>query len=216
MPDSLSPYSDERSARAAVVSIVQELYQARLITSTGGNVSVRLRNGDRLITPTRMHKGTLTTEMLVRVQPTGQPYPGQGGPSSELPLHQAVYEAFPHVHAVVHTHAPYATALGLMGQSIPPILADALPFEQMRTVYYVVPGDRQGIEQLVDGLRDAPAVLMQNHGLLTIGHDLRQAANYALALEEVIQILTVCRIWGVEPRQLPPQDATRLRALGVV
>ena len=211
-----SPYTDEAAAREAVTALVHELFQARLITSTGGNVSVRLGTGDVLITPTRMHKGGLTPATLVRVDAQGQPYPGQGKPSSETPLHLAVYEAFPHVHAVVHTHAPYATALGLMGQRIPPILADALPFEHMRTVYYVVPGDRAGIARLVEGLRHAPAVLMQNHGLLTVGETLRQAANYALALEEVIHILTVCRIWGIEPRTLPPDDAATLRELGVV
>ncbi len=211
-----SPYRDETAARAAMVDIVQELFQARLITSTGGNVSVRLADGDVLITPTRMHKGGLTPAALVRVDDQGQPRAGQGVPSSETPLHLAVYREFPQVHAVVHTHAPYATALGLMGQRIPPIIADALPFEHMRAVYYVVPGDEEGIARLVDALHDAPAVLMQNHGLLTVGRDLRQAANYALALEEVIQILTVCRIWGIEPRRLPPDDAATLRELGVV
>ncbi len=211
-----SPYRDEAAAREAVAAVVLELFQARLITSTGGNVSVRLAAGDVLITPTRMHKGGLTPEALVRVDGQGRAYPGQGKPSSETPLHLAVYRAFPQVHAVVHTHAPYATALGLMGERIPPIIADALPFEHMRAVYYVVPGDREGIARLVEALRDAPAVLMQNHGLLTVGADLRQAANYALALEEVIHILTVCRIWGIEPRRLPPEDAATLRTLGVV
>ena len=211
-----SPYRDEAAARAAVTALVLELFQARLITSTGGNVSVRLADDDVLITPTRMHKGGLTPDALVRVNGQGQSYAGQDEPSSELPLHLAVYREFPQVHAVVHTHAPYATALGLMGQRIPPILADALPFEAMRAVYYVIPGDEAGIARLVDALHDAPAVLMQNHGLLTVGGDLRRAANYALALEEVIQILTVCRIWGIEPRRLPPEDAARLRALGVV
>ncbi len=211
-----TPYTDERAARDAVTAIVHELYQARLITSTGGNVSVRLAAGRFLITPTRMHKGGLTPASLVVVDAQGHPLDPAQRPSSETPLHLAVYAAHPQVHAVVHTHAPFATALGLMGQRIPPIIADALPFTEMRSVYYVIPGDQAGIARLVEALHHAPAVLMRNHGLLTVGQDLRQAANHALALEEVIQILTICRLWGVEPQTLPPDDAARLRALGVV
>ncbi len=213
-----SPYHDEAQARQAVVDVVLELYDARLITSTGGNVSVRLADGDVLITPTRMHKGGLTPDALVRVSPHGEPRPGQGRPSSETPLHLAVYHARPDVHAVVHTHAPHAIMLGLLEGRVPPIIADALPFESLPIVYYVLPGDRAGIARIVQSLgAHGSAVLLKHHGLLTVGRDLRRAVNVTFALEEVLHILTLCRIWGCsEPPTLPPDDAATLRRLDIV
>ncbi|NPA26639.1 MAG: class II aldolase/adducin family protein [Chloroflexi bacterium] len=212
-----SPYTDEARARQAVVDVVLELYDARLITSTGGNVSVRLADGDILITPTRMHKGGLTPEVLVRVAPSGEPRPGQGRPSSETPLHLAVYRARPDVHAVVHTHAPHAIMLGLLEGRVPPIIADALPFEHLPVVYYVLPGDQAGIARIVRALDRGAAVLLKHHGLLTVGSDLRRAVNVTFALEEVLHILTLCRIWGcTDPPTLPPDDAETLRRLDIV
>ncbi len=207
----------ERTLREDMVTIVQELYQARLITSTGGNVSVRLPGGNGyLITPTRMHKGGLQPEHLVRLDAQGRPVQAHQRPSVETPMHLAIYQAYPDVGAVVHTHAPLATALGIVGGRVPPITVDAVLFQDMRIVPYGLPGDPELIQHVVEALKYSPAVILQNHGLVTVGETMRQAANRALALEETIHILLACRMLGGEMTLLTPELVQRIRALGYV
>ncbi len=210
--------NEERSQREEIVAIVQELYQVRLITSTGGNVSVRLEPPEEgyVITPSRMHKGGLRPEDLVRLDPEGRPLETHRPPSVETPMHVAVYRAYPEVGAVVHTHAPLATALGIVGGHIPPITVDAVPFLEMRIVPYGLPGDPVLIDRVVEALQYSPAVILQNHGLVTVGKNLRQAANRALALEETLHILLACRLLGGELTTLSPEMVEKVRALGYV
>lgn len=208
----------EQDLREEIVRIVEELYEAHLITPTGGNVSARLpdEEGAYLITPTRLHKGSLRPEDIVRVNAEGRPANRRQRPSVETKMHLAIYDAYPEVEAVIHSHAPYATALGLIEGHVPPISVDAVPFTEMRVVPFGLPGDPDLIERVVAALEHAPAVLLQNHGLLTVGWTLRQAANRALALEEVIQILVTCRLLGGEPKTLPEETVELLRQTGAL
>lgn len=208
----------EQDLREEIVRIVEELYEARLITPTGGNVSVRLPDEEDgyLITPTRLHKGSLRPEDIVRVNAEGKPANHRQRPSVETKMHLAIYKAYPDIEAVIHSHAPYATALGLIEGRVPPISVDAVPFTEMQVVPFGLPGDPDLIERVVAALQHAPAVLLQNHGLLTVGWTLRQAANRALALEEVIQVLVTCRLLGGEPRTLPGETLELLRQTGVL
>ncbi|HHS96970.1 MAG TPA: class II aldolase/adducin family protein [Chloroflexi bacterium] len=208
----------EQDLREEIVRIVEELYEARLITPTGGNVSVRLSDEEDayLITPTRLHKGSLRPEDIVRVNGEGKPANRRQRPSVETKMHLAIYKAYPDIEAVIHSHAPYATALGLIEGRVLPISVDAVPFIEMRTVPFGLPGDETLIANVVKALEHAPAVLLQNHGLLTVGWTLRQAANRALALEEVIQILVTCRLLGGEPKTLPEETVELLRQTGAL
>ena len=207
----------EQDLREEIVRIVEELYEARLITPTGGNVSARLEGEEGcLITPTRLHKGSLRPEDIVRVDAEGKPANRRQRPSVETKMHLAIYAAYPDIEAVIHSHAPYAIALGLVEGRIPPISVDAVPFTEMRVVPFGLPGDETLIANVVEALEHAPAVLLQNHGLLTVGWTLRQAANRALALEEVIQILVTCRLLGGEPKRLPEETVEMLRQTGAL
>ena len=208
----------EQELREEIVATMRELYEARLITSTGGNISVRIPDAPDafLITPSMLHKGGLRPEDIVRVDAEGKPLDRRQRPSVETPMHLAIYAAYPEVGAVIHTHAPLATALGLVGGRIPPITVDAVPFVRTRVVPYGLPGDPVLIERVVQALADSPAALLQNHGLVTVGPTLRRAANRALALEEVIHILMTCRLLGGEPTTLPEETVALIREMGVL
>ncbi len=210
--------NQEPALREEMVSILRELYEARLITPTGGNISVRLPGEEAayLITPTQMYKGGLRPEDMVRIDREGRPAHPHQRPSVETPMHLAIYRAYPEVGAVIHTHAPLAIALGIVGGRIPPITVDAVAFTEMRIVPYALPGDAGLIRQVVEALAHSPGVLLQNHGLVTVGESLRQAANRALALEETIHILTACRILGGEMTEIPPHLVETIRTSGIV
>ena len=207
----------EQNLREEIVRIVKEMYEARLITPTGGNVSARLEGEEGcLVTPTRLHKGSLRPEDIVRVNAEGKPADRRQRPSVETPMHLAIYAAYPDIEAVIHSHAPYAIALGLVEGRIPPISVDAVPFTEMRVVPFGLPGDETLIANVVRALEHAPTVLLQNHGLLTVGWTLRQAADRALALEEVIQVLVTCRLLGGKPKRLPEETVGMLRQTGAL
>jgi ribulose-5-phosphate 4-epimerase/fuculose-1-phosphate aldolase len=161
-----------------------------------------------------LHKGGLRPESIVRVDGTGKAAERRQRPSVETGMHLAIYAAQPDVEAVVHSHAPLATALGLVEGRIPPITVDAAPFAHTQTVPYGFPGDPILIERVVQALVHSPAVFLQNHGLLTVGWTVRHAANRALALEEVVRILLACRLLGQEPVTLPEETAALLRETG--
>ena len=102
---------------AAIVEVYKELDRQRLNFGSAGNVSVRL-GAQMLITPTGATAASLTAAELV-LMPVGGPAPAGTGPSSEWPMHSAVYEVCPEATCVVHTHADSCTALACLNEPLP-------------------------------------------------------------------------------------------------
>jgi len=209
--------SAEQKLRQEIISIVNELFAMEMITPTGGNVSVRIPDEEDafLITPTMLYKGGLNAEDIVKVNSKGRPYERRQRPSVETKVHLAVYAAYPEIEAVIHSHAKLCTALGLINGSVPPISVDAVPFIDTQVIPYYLSGTPELCEAVVKALQHSPAVLLQCHGLLTVGWTLRQAANRAMALEEVVQIMLACKLFGKEPATLPAEMVELLRAAGL-
>lgn len=207
----------EQELRQEIVDIVDELFAMGMITPTGGNVSVRIPDEEDafLITPTMLYKGGLKPEDMVKVNSKGRPYERRQRPSVETRVHLAVYAAYPEIEAVIHSHARLCTALGLINGQIPPITVDAVPFINTQVIPYYLSGSPELCEAVVQALQHSPAVLMQCHGVLTVGWTLRQAANRTMAIEEVIQILLACRLFGKEPATLSPEMVDMLKAAGI-
>lgn len=203
----------EAELRQQMVAAVRELYEAGLITPTGGNLSVRLPEGQGyLITPSMLHKGSLCAEDMIRLDPDGKPTAGaKWRPSVETPMHLKIYEIRPRCAAVIHTHAPWATLFGLLEMKVEPITVEAVRFLETPLVPFQMPGSPELVAAVEKVLSDSPAVLLQNHGLLTYGGSLREAANAALALEEVCQLLIRCRLLDRTPVLIPEQAASLLR-----
>lgn len=107
-------------AREAIVAVCQELSSAGLVVGTAGNVSVR--EGDLVaVTPTGVSYAGLTPEQVGVHRLDGSPIEAALAPTSELPLHLAIYAARPDAGAVVHTHSPAATALSTLVDEIPAV-----------------------------------------------------------------------------------------------
>jgi L-fuculose-phosphate aldolase len=210
--------SSERELREEIVDIVDELYAKEMITPTGGNVSARITEEEDafLITPTMLYKGGLKPEHIVKVNCKGKSCDRHQRPSVETQVHLAVYKAFPDVEAVIHCHAKRCIALGLVNGRIPPISVDAIPFVDTQVIPYHLSGTPELCADVANALKSSPAVLLQGHGLLTIGWTLRQAANRTMAMEEVVEILLDCKLLGREPVLLPAQTVEMMKAAGVV
>jgi len=207
----------EEELRLEMIQIADELYDMGMITPTGGNISVRLPDEQDafLITPTQLYKGGLKPEDIVKVNGKGRACDRRQRPSVETQVHLAIYAAYPDIEAVIHSHAKLCTALGLVNGSILPITVDAAPFVQTQVVPYCLSGSAELCEGVVKALEHSPAVLLQCHGLLTVGWTLRQAANRNMAMEEVVQVMLACRLFGKEPATLPAEALELLKSAGI-
>lgn len=173
-------------ARADLVAAGRLLLSRGLLSQTSGNLSVKLANGDIYITPTSIEYDRISPDDIVVIGPDGAIRQGSRVPSSESPLHCLVYESRPEITAIVHTHSPYATTLAVLGMPIPAVhyMIAALETDEIAVAGYAT----YGTDDLARNVREAfgapsRAVLMANHGAVTVGNSLKGAADAAQAVE---------------------------------
>jgi L-fuculose-phosphate aldolase len=172
-----------RDARQAIVTTCQELSRSGLVVGTAGNVSVR--EGDLVaVTPSGLRYAELTPELVGVHRLDGVPVEAPLGPTSELPLHLAIYAARPEVGAVVHTHSVAATALSTLVDEIPSMHYYMAMFGgPVLVAPYATYGTETLARNVVHALRDRTGCLMGNHGAVTVGPDLLSAHDKSIYLE---------------------------------
>ena len=208
--------------RDELVQTVNELYTTRLITATGGNVSARIPGADHiLITPSQLFKGDLHPDVLVRIDMAGRaldPDVSEAAdaltPSSEWPMHCAIYQTRPDVGAIIHTHAPQVTIMGLCDLPFLPISVEAAFLGDLPRVPFIMPGTMDLAQAVVEALGDGAVVLMQNHGLIVAASNLRRAATLSEIVERTAEIILGCYAVGKEPPMLPENAIAVLREMG--
>lgn len=202
--------------RAEMVRAINELYQLGLITATGGNVSVRLEGREECwITPSQLYKGDLRPELMVRIDLAGNVLDeGVPAPSSEWPMHTAIYRARPQVRAIVHAHAPYATILALSGLPFLPITTEAAFFREVPVVPFIMPGTQELAEAVVKAMGRSPVCLLQNHGVVVAATSLRRACNLLEVVERTAQLIWSCYAVGKKPPTLPKEVVRTLQEVG--
>jgi len=215
-PSTAAAPSPANQLRAELVQVVNELYAVGLITATGGNLSARIPDTDEvLITPSQLFKGDLRPEVLVRIDLDGHALDSDAlAPSSEWPMHCAVYRARPDVLALVHAHAPQATILGLSGLPFLPISTESAFLGDVPRVPFIMPGTQELAQAVVEALGDGAAVLLQNHGLFVVASSLRRAANMVEVAERTAEVILGCYAAGKEPPSLPEDIVATLRQVG--
>ena len=161
-----------------LVEVGRQLWASGLIGGVAGNLSARL-GGDRIvITPTGTHKGHLTTAEMIELPLDATPEQAARG-SSEFPFHRESYVARAEVGGVVHTHAPALIAVGIRGIDILSRLPEvALAASAIVTLPLLESGS-EALGGRVGGVvaGGAGVVLLGNHGAVTVGSDVREAAN---------------------------------------
>ncbi|GAA4663579.1 L-ribulose-5-phosphate 4-epimerase [Frondihabitans cladoniiphilus] len=217
---SLSPDIDSAIARtrADVAALHAELTRYGLVIWTGGNVSGRVPGADLfVIKPSGVGYDDLTPENQILCDLDGNVVAGSPGsdksPSSDTAAHAYVYRHMPEVGGVVHTHSTYATAWAARGESIPCVItAMADEFGGPIPVGpFAIIGDEsigEGIVATLTGHRSR-AVLMQNHGVFTIGRDARDAVKAAVMAEDVARTVHIARQLG-DPLPIPEESIDAL------
>jgi len=209
--------SEKLSAyKKRLVDACKHLYQRGLVSGSGGNISVRL--GDRvLITPTGISFGVLTPKEISVLDLQGNPSGGEP-PSMETPMHLRVLEARPDISVVCHCHGPFSVAASTLlspgADSIPPLtpgfVYHAYPLPLLS---FQLPGSSKLADSVACALtkKHTRAVLLQNHGIVSMGRNLREAINIAEEIEEAAQIFLLAKGKG---KVLSANQIARIKKLG--
>jgi len=182
-----------REARGEIVRIARLIGAHGLAVGTSGNVGLRLEDGRILITPSTMEYDELSVEDVVIVAADGSPSEGRRRPSSELPLHLAIFAARPDVAAIVHTHSPFATTFSTARREIPAVHYVLAPLvapghDRLRVAPYATFGTEELARGAASTLADDNACLLANHGAVAVGRTLASAFARAERIEELAML----------------------------
>ena len=178
------------------------LFDRRLISGWGGNLSCRTGDREFIITGQHAPLGFLAFDNLVRINELGQPINNDQHPSSETAMHMAVYRGT-EARAIIHVHPPLVVAFSLTHESFVPV-----SFEEKYTLgeVRVIPQDTPTVtkpEGLVEELKYRPVVIIKGHGTVAIGKDFQEAFLLTDLLEEAVR----CQFFQ-GGRELAPGAAT--------
>ena len=204
----------EQLLRKQMVEVGRRMYQKGLVVATEGNISVRLAPGHILMTPTGAWKGFLNPADMVAVDLNGRvARPGQR-PSMEYPMHRGIYRARKDVRAIVHAHPPVATGFAVAGVPLDePILAEAvLVLGPVPVVPYATPATDALPDSITPYLAKHNALLLGNHGAVTMGKDLNEAYARMEILEHLALIQLTARLLG-KANPIPPAEIQKLTHL---
>lgn len=185
----------------------------RLVIGPGGNISARWNNR-MIITASGCSFETLTSDEFVVIDiESGEKLFGDHKPSSETPMHLTCYRRRSDVNYVLHTHPPYATAVGTTLGKIPPMIAEfPVIVPKLPVLGYVTPTTWELAEAVAESLQDANSVILGNHGMVSVGRTLSEAFDQVQVTEESARIYVYSRIVG-EPKVLTEQQIRDLYAV---
>lgn len=177
---------DRLRARDALSAVMRGLEAAGLNQGAAGNASVRTAEG-LLVTPTGVRPRDLTSDKHVALDLTGNCLEAGLLPSSEWRFHRDIYCARPEVHAIVHVHSPFATALAATRRGIPAFhyMISIAGGDSIRCAPYALFGSQALSDVALEALMDRRACLLANHGLIVIGASLQAAYDLTIAVEDL-------------------------------
>ena len=207
---------NEHQIRKDLIKFSHLCYERNLLVAMDGNLSVRLPSGNIICTQAGCHKGFLTEDELVVIDARGKKIRGKGQPTSEMAMHIACYNARPDVHAVIHTHPPISIAFTIAGVSMARCVLPevVLTLGVIPTIDYATTGTDDLASRVGDAIVNHDAILMDRHGAVCVGKNLLEAFCRLETMEHTALITKTARdLGGV--KELPPQEAVRLRAMGL-
>jgi L-fuculose-phosphate aldolase len=199
--------------REELIKVALEIYENKLVVGTWGNVSMRISNTKHLlITPSGMDYREIKPADIVLLNMEGEVLEGKWKPSSETPMHVAIYKNRADVGAIVHVHSTFASVFAVLHQSIPVILEETAQVigHKIETAPYASCGTQELADCTASALgADKKAVLMANHGLLGVGRNLKDALRVCYIAEKTAMITVYAQNLG-DIKELPEEDINLL------
>lgn len=187
--------------RDALHRVCQRLVKTGMVTGSSGNVSARLKNSPEdlvLITARGIELEELTPRSLSVIDLNGEPVEEDLPPSSESALHLSIYRSRPNVGSVVHSHPIFSTVAAVSGREIPPIVDEVVIKigGAVQVAEYAFPGTEELAEKALSALGNRMAVLLRNHGLITVGRTPEEALENSILVERLAQIFMYTTLTG--------------------
>jgi len=198
------------SEKRQVIEAAQEMERKGLVVGTAGNISLRLKDaGGRellAITPSGRSYDSLKVDDIVVVDFANKRIEGELKASIETPMHIEVLKARKKMNAVVHAHPPFCSAVAVASMDIPPLIDEPVILigGEIKVAEYAFPGTPELAKAAVAGLGPRNAVILANHGVLTVGRDMREALTFCELAEELAKIYVSALGMG-KVNQLPPE-----------
>jgi L-fuculose-phosphate aldolase len=190
-----------------LLDAAKQLLRTGLVEGTAGNLSARLPDGNVVMTPSSLDYESMTLDDLVVLDLDGQIIRGERPPTTEKALHLACLRAHDDVGGVIHSHAMFASMFAITHQPIPCAIEefDIYVGGEVRVADYRLTGSDELGDEVARHLTDRGAVLMANHGLLSVGRNIADAMKVAQLVERTAQIVWGARVLG---DIVPLPDAT--------
>ena len=192
---------------------MRRLYEQKLTTTSGGNVSLRV--GDKfLITPSQLDKGRIKAEEIGQITLDGENLTPHLKISMESKMHLAIYHKRSDVKAIVHAHPVYATSFAISGKEIRTNLAGEAWAIIGKPVFaaYALMGSQNLADNVGRAALNGNCILMENHGILCVGENLLQAFDRLEVLEAAAKMNLITQLLG-NSKELSPEELKEISLL---
>lgn len=190
----------EKELREQICDVCTKMWQQGWVAANDGNVSVKLPDGTYLATPTGLSKSMVTPEKLVRIDETGRILAAREGyrPSSEMKMHFRCYEERADIGAVVHAHPPVATGFAVANRALDEysMIETVLSLGSVPVAPYATPSTKEIPDAITPYLPEHDAILLKNHGAVTVGADVYTAYYRMETLEQFAKITLTAHLLG--------------------
>ena len=202
--------------RQELIEYACKMEKYNLVKMSGGNVSLRLEDGNVIVTPSAMNYDTMVPEDIVVLDINGNIIEGKRRPTSDLSAILYILQNMPWVNAVIHTHQAKAIAFSLVGDLLPVIsstMVDEIK-DAVQVAPFTISSDiGMGIETVKHAGKSL-CVILKNHGAMAYGKNLDQALSAAVYLEETCDVYMTALATGKEitvltRKQIEEEDAPR-------
>ncbi len=179
--------------KAMLLATAKQMIADGLVEGTSGNLSARLPDGNAVLTPSSLPYETMTLDDLVVCDLDGNVLEGTRSPTTEKDLHLECLRVHQDIHAVMHCHAKYSTMFALVRQPIPCVIEEVHAYigGDIEVAEYQLTGSKELGVEVARHVGDKAAVLMANHGLLTVGKHPQDCLKLATLVERTAEI-----VWG--------------------
>jgi len=199
-----------------IIVIAKKLSTGGVVGTFEGNISRRI--GDKVIlTPTGQSKDSLDTTKLATTDSNGNWIDGPLAPTSETPMHTAIYKMRPDIGAIVHCHAPYCTAYAIANQ---PIECKSSPeflilFGMIPLIPYGTPGSTDIYKGMSQYINCYDVFLLANHGMIAVGKNALDAYSKCISLELILHTLSIKeQLFPKRNNDLPEAEVKKLLEIG--
>jgi L-fuculose-phosphate aldolase len=191
----MSQYSmnGEWELKKMIIEIGRRIWTRGYVAANDGNITVKINDKEILTTPTGVSKGFMTPDMIIKMSIDGKLLTKQSKfrPSSEVKMHLQVYQQRQDIKSVIHAHPPYCTSFAVAGIPLDKcVLPEAiLTIGAVPIAEYATPSTMEIPESIKPHIQNTDAVLLANHGAITLGTDLITAYHKMETLEHVANII---------------------------